>query len=152
MKKCDLKAGQIVELKNGEIHIFTGVSIFNGDGCLNINNYDINLKFNTNSQFDIIAVYNCKKCFYFNNNLKKHLELVWERQEIKLSDTELSDTERVILENLPNIYVNISKALSGILYIGGGKNCNLSLSIYNHLFEFIKRGEKYLIEDLLNNK
>jgi hypothetical protein len=71
--------------------------------------------------------------------------------EEKKEVPKLSDTERVILENLPNVYVNISKALSGILYIGGGKNCNLSLSIYNHLFEFIKRGEKYLIEDLLNN-
>jgi len=53
---------------------------------------------------------------------------------------------------LPNIYVNISKALSGILYIGGGKNCNLSLSIYNHLFEFIKRGEEYLIKELLDEE
>ncbi len=81
---------------------------------------------------------------------KQYLTLVWERQEIKLSDA-----ERVILENVDKEILKIGKTKFGTLYVVEVDIINkhtVKLDIYNQLFKFIKNGEEYLIKDLLDEE
>ena len=84
--------------------------------------------------------------------MKEIMEMEFEEiKEIK-EVPKLSDTERVILENMNKEISEICKSRFGTLYVVEVEAYNtFEIDIYDHLFEFIKRGETYLIEDLLNN-
>lgn len=65
----------------------------------------------------------------------------------------LTEDERAILRNI-QLYtgnpVTIRRIGDGHLYISGG--CGfIDFGEYNHLFQFIKNGEEYLIKELLKN-
>lgn len=66
----------------------------------------------------------------------------------------LTEDERVILRNIYKKYKYITRDNSGNLYIKEQLFFLLALpfSIYNHLFQFIKDGEEYSIEELLDNE
>ena len=144
MKKSDLKTGQIVELRNGDLCINLGIEFMCGDKWYGITSIDEDLLCKTGSDYDVMAVYDCKRAFTFKN--PKYKTLVWKRKEIKLSDA-----ERVILENMDKEISEICKSKFGTLYVVEVEAYNtFEIDIYSHLFKFIWRGEKYLIEDLLN--
>ena len=65
---------------------------------------------------------------------------------------QLTEDERVILRNIPtNIYSKIYRDCDGCLSVAGEEGYN-GLFIYNHLFQFIKNGEEYSIEELLKGE
>lgn len=76
----------------------------------------------------------------------------------------LTEDERVILENLPKKYKYIARDPNGLLYIYGNKptkdsggwfnGMNDNLSLFKHLFQFIKQEDRepYNIEELLKGE
>lgn len=62
---------------------------------------------------------------------------------------QLADAERVILENLPEEYVDISRTNGGKLYIVAEPGQVYYVSIFDNLFQFIKNRESHSIKELL---
>ena len=147
MKKSDLISGKhVVELEDGDKYLFLEGRFVNS-----------RLWYDTDAKickiFEIQEVYSLSDMLVFD----KGLDLIWERKP------ELSEVERVILENLYRDSNYITRDESGELWLfenrpikkdyswdllnGFGENFNL----YKHLFKMIKweDEEPTLISDLL---
>ena len=162
MNKSDLKNGNVVELRNGDFYVL--VNIYNkfilialtGKYHFNFDNYSIDLTHPCGfEKLDIMKVYKDYTC----------KELLWERKE----EPKLTEDEKVILRNLPKEYKYIARQKYGELAVYQSKpykdnicgyweyyenSMRKFLSLYNHLFQFIKweDEESYLIEDLLKGE
>lgn len=68
-------------------------------------------------------------------------------------DMILSEDERVILRNMPKEYKYISRQIeTSDLFLTerkGGMGKGICIFEFNHLFQFIKNGEEYSLEELL---
>lgn len=62
---------------------------------------------------------------------------------------QLTDAERVILENLPQEFVNISRNSREDLYILGEIGNVYYISIFDNLFQFVRNGKPHSIKELL---
>lgn len=147
MKKSDLVSGKhIVELEDGDKYLFLEARFVNSRFW-----YDADAKIN--KIFEIQQACSLSDMLVFGKGLK----LVWERKP------ELSEAERVILENLYRDSNYITRDESGELWLfenrpikkdyswdllnGFGENFNL----YKHLFQMVKWEDEKptLIADLL---
>ena len=156
MTKEDLKYGNIIEMRNGDLYFLCNnsrlgrmfISLTDYHKYAPINEYNDDLTYKDDltliehpenpsaSQLDIIKVY---KDYTFR-------EMLWERKEL----IKLSDDEKVILQNLNKDYKYIARDKDGILRIcvGGrlvkGENHWFSKYYYSssfpytNLFQFIK--------------
>ena len=72
----------------------------------------------------------------------------------------LTEDERAILRNIDtNTFQEIARDVNGILIVQGQNDkgqilefIKTSLDLFNHLFQFIKEGEEYSIEELLKGE
>ena len=90
-------------------------------------------------------------------------KLVYEREDAAKSEINLTDVERTILDNTNEDYEYITRDKDGDLWVhinepyksagnyydDEGDSCDMTA--FNHLFEFVKAGECYKIEELLWN-
>ena len=144
MKKSDLVSGKhVVELENGDKYLFLEDRLVNSRFW-----YDTDVK--------ICKIFEIQKPYSLTDMLifDKGLNLIWVNKE-------LSDVERVILENLDKRYKYIARDLDGLLYLfekdvinkrhdmWGGVNINDFP--FEHLFQMVKLEDKEptLIADLL---
>lgn len=90
----------------------------------------------------------CEEC-EFNNKVDLCVKTMLEehREPIKLTMA-----EKVILENVDNKFKLIARGKCGHLYLYPTSGYS-SLQAFNHLFQFIKRGdeEPYNIQEILDN-
>ena len=86
MKKSDLKLGQILELRNGDIFINVGKEFLNEDSWNLPNNYLDNLKNVQFTEFDIMKVCEVSPIdgigFTLTNKREDCLKLIWERVDV----------------------------------------------------------------------
>lgn len=154
MKKEDLKYGNVIELRNGCLYLYSNCENWliklDGSKYMCIHNYDDNLNLDvpeiTDGSLDIMRIY---KDYTFK-------ELLWERKEIKLTNV-----ERIILENIRKEYKWIARNKEGYLFAYDEKpikakySWNYKYDIYDfpfdNLFQFIQwdDDEPYSIEELL---
>ncbi len=171
VKKSDLISGKhIVELRDGSRLLVAGDYLpdIDGNGFMCLTSYSDDLRLNDcevdydkcHVDFDICKVYEIVKHMGFPrlaDNMDSSCKLIWERKP------ELSEAERVILENLYRDSNYITRDESGDLWLfenrpikedyswdllnGFGENFNL----YKHLFQMVKweDEEPTLIADLL---
>ena len=171
MKKSDLISGKhIVELRDGSRLLAAGDFLpdIDGNGFMCLKSYSDDLKLDDcevdfderHTAFDMLKVYEIVRHMslpILANRIDTVCKLVWERKP------ELSEVERVILENLYRDSNYITRDESGELWLfenrpikkdyswdllnGFGENFNL----YKHLFKMIKweDEEPTLISDLL---
>lgn len=163
MKKEDLKFGNVVETREGIKYLYHGqnenkfLDLLTGYTYVSVSDYDDDL---TNQELadgssDIVKVYKDYTC-------KK---VLWERKEKPV----LTDDEKVILKNINKAFKYIARDRGDSLFVYTSKPIkkrndwkfndideNLkdewsAITIYNHLFQFVKWEDKepYLIEDLL---
>lgn len=157
MKKEDLKLGNIIETKNGKRYIYlecqkNDLIDLDGVNQVSLHYYNDDLTRKNDSKID--RDLDVQK-IYEDYTLKK---VLWERKE----KTKLTETEKVILSNLPKECKYIARDREGNLYVHLlsprkewgqwlSKGSIESLVVYNHLFNFIKWEDEFptLIEDLL---
>ena len=147
MKKNDLISGKhVVELEDGDKYLF-------------LEGRFINNRFWCDTDAKIFKIFEIRQAYSLGDMLAfgKGLDLVWERKP------ELSEVERIILENLYRDFNYITRDESGELWLfenrpikkdyswdllnGFGENFNL----YKHFFKMVKweDNEPTLISDLL---
>ena len=171
MEKSDLISGKhIVELRDGSRLLVAGDFLpdIDGNGFMCLKSYSDGLKFNDcevdydkcHTDFDMLKVYEIvrhKSLPILAHSMYTACKVIWERKP------ELSEVERVILENLYRDSNYITRDESGELWLfenrpikkdyswdllnGFGENFNL----YKHLFKMVKweDDEPTLISDLL---
>lgn len=147
--KSDLREGDIVQYRGGDLRIVKGGSLYNGSTFMNtLDNYDQNLKipksdYLDSDYLDIVKVYRS----------------IWKRE-----DMTIASNERVLLENVEKNYRYIARNHDSTLFLFGDKPTKekwmwvrtldsyaSSFAIYSHLFPMVKweDEEPWLIEDLL---
>ena len=174
MKKNDLISGKhIVELRDGSSLLIAGDYLpdIDGNGFMCLTSYSDDLRLNDcevdydkcHVEFDICKVYEIlvyTALPILANNMDTTCKLVWERKP------ELSEVERVILENVDKEYKYIAREENNDLYLCGRKphkfckvwisNAPIDASMcqFNHLFGMVKweDDEPTLISDLLEGK
>lgn len=146
MKKSDLISGKhVVELENGDKYLY-------------LDGYFVNGRFWYDKDVKICKIFEIQKPYSLTDMLifDKGLNLIWESKE-------LSDVEKVILENLDKEYKYIVRDESGKLYLYSRephKFCKMWISsfpescgfyIFDNLFQMVKWEDKEptLIADLL---
>ena len=150
MKKNDLISGKhVVELEDGSRYLYLEGRFVNSRFW-----YDTDVKIC--KIFEIQEAYSLSDMLVFD----KGLNLIWERKP------ELSDAERVILENVDKKYKYIARDEGGNLFIyssseiekfmnewyyGNDKGVHFSFAVFNNLFKMVKwkDEEPTLIADLL---
>ena len=73
--------------------------------------------------------------------------------ESKKKKPTLTEDERVILKNINRNFTHIYRLNNRLQVADGEENYNntmLDITAFGHLFQFIKNGEEYPIEELLN--
>lgn len=90
MKKSDLKSGMILETRRGKRYLLTNGAMrtFDGSGGFaNLFDFNDDLTCKYTAEWDIIKVYN----FFALKDIFKdeNLTLLWEREEIELTDREV---------------------------------------------------------------
>lgn len=142
--KSDLRDGDIVKYRSGELRTVKGEKLYNNE-CLvyNIIDYDENLKNLSGDHLDIVKVY----------------RPIWKREE-----PTITSIERVLLENVDKRYRYIARDHGSTLFLFEKKpikekwmwvrttdSYTSSFTIYSHLFPMVKWEEEdpWLIEDLL---
>lgn len=151
MKKSDLKCGQVVELRCGDMGIYFEESIMlYKEGYLGKDSIDENMNCVRTEDYDIMKVFNRKTHTTAKGIFDKRyvdMNLIWERKEIP----KLTQTEIVLLEALPKYYKYISRDRTGELSASTSKPKKYEIGwdtvghdesseflIYDHLFKFIK--------------
>ena len=169
MKKSDLISGKhIVETRLGDRFLVAGDFLpdIYGNGFTELTSYTEVLNridsFTGFCEYDICKVYE----IVYRTSLSRLFEdsetvkLIWERKP------ELSEVERVILENVDKEYKYIAREENNDLYLCGSKphkfckvwisNAPIDISMcqFNHLFGMVKweDDEPTLISDLLGGK
>ena len=169
MKKSDLEYGNVVEVRDGTRFLYQKSKVIEpsmdfislSDGRYWLSLYyltdDLKARHRICDECDIMKVYKDYTC----------KELLWERKEKE--KVKLTEDEKVILRNLPKEYKYIARQKYGELAVYQSKpykdnicgyweyyenSMRKFLSLYNHLFQFIKweDEESYLIEDLLKGE
>ena len=171
MKKSDLISGKhIVELRDGSRLLVAGDYLpdIDGNGFMCLTNYSDDLRLNDcevdydkcHVEFDICKVYEIVAYMalpFLANNMDTACKLVWERKP------ELSEVERIVLENVDKEYRYIAREGNNNLYLYSRKpnkfckawtsNVPTFTAMYqfNHLFRMAKweDEEPTLIADLL---
>lgn len=96
----DLEAGKhVIETRYGIKYLVcsTDKGLFGvgNSGCIGLNDFEQNMKFEKNHNFDIAKVYKIKQCCYFDGILDNaRLILVWEREEVK--ELTMADIEKLV--------------------------------------------------------
>ena len=140
--RSDLRDGDVVQYRSGDIRIVKGGSIYNNSTFMNnLDNYDQNLKTTAGDHLDIVKVYRS----------------IWEREELTITSV-----EKVLLENIDSSFKYIARDKSASLYVYEEKpeKANgvwvttfcVGLRSFNNLFPVVKweDEEPWLIKDLLN--
>lgn len=174
MKKSDLISGKhIVELRDGSRLLVAGDFLpdIDGNGFMCLESYSDDLKLDDcevdfdecHTAFDMLKVYEIVRHMSLPrlaDNMDSSCKLIWERKP------ELSEAERVILENVDKEYKYIAREENNDLYLCGRKphkfckawisNAPIDASMcqFNHLFKMVKweDEEPTLISDLLEGK
>ena len=167
MKKIDLVSGKhIVELRNSSRLLVVGDFLpdIDGSGYTGLMSYTEDLKHISSNKFDICKVYQIifrMSLPILANNMDTACKLVWERKP------ELSEVEKVILENVDKKYKYIARDEGGNLFIYSSsgiekfmnewcywndKGVHFSFAVFNKLFKMVKweDEEPTLIADLLS--
>ena len=164
MRKKDLKFGNVVENRRGDRYLFFALDkkdLINlcGLGFVELDSYNDEL----NCQSTILSTLNLDIVKVYEDYTCK--KLLWERKEKPV----LTDDEKVILRNIDKAFKYIARDRGDSLFVYTSKPIkkrndwkfnyideNLkdewsAITIYNHLFQFIRWDDKepYLIEDLL---
>lgn len=165
MKKSDLRAGMVVELRLGRKFLVLNFNLIypnsreeivkyinlDGESYISNSNVEDDLTSNVVKECDIMKVYS-------DYTLK---ELLWERKKIKLTED-----EKVILRNIDKKYKYIARDESQKLYLYKTKPiksetiwrvCDedyYDFKLFEHLFQFInwEDEEPCLIKELLDNE
>ena len=157
MKKEDLKCGNVVELRNGNLGVvttfYTTIVDLQSGACLSgLYDYTDDLFVPEDHELDVMKVY---KDYTLN-------EILWKRKENPI----LTPDEKVVLRNLDKKYNYIVRNKSGYLTVHVGEPTKYSgidccwtdtqythINPFNHLFQFIKweDDEPYLISELLED-
>ena len=170
MKKSDLISGKhIVELRDGSRLLVAGDFLpdIDGNGFMCLKSYSDDLKLDDcevdfderHTAFDMLKVYEIvrhKSLPRLADNMDSSCKLIWERKP------ELSDAERIILENADKKYKYIARDLQGRLYLYVEKPIKRddiwirtqkeqSLFTFESIFKMVKWEDKEptLISDLL---
>ena len=141
---------------------------FTSADLLNAMGLKVGDKIKTKHNSELEVIYDSVHCVYLLAEPQKEYEFRSVRSiesltnvdfEILVQKQKLSDAERAILENLPKVLKYILREENLIIteelpYMKNGylniNGVSESLSIYNHLFKFIKReDEPYEIKELL---
>ena len=145
MKKNDLISGKhVVELEDGDKYLF-------------LEGRFINNRFWYDTDAKIFKIFEIRQAYSLGDMLAfgKGLDLVWERKP------ELSEVERVILENVDKKLKYITRDKNGELFIFEGKpykcpnewaqNYAIEFEAFRHMFKMVKweDNEPTLISDLL---
>ena len=157
MKKSDLISGKhIVELRDGSRLLVAGDYLpdIDGNGFMWLMSYTEDLKYISSNkieaEYDICKVYQILLNMSLPdlaNRMDTACKLVWERKP------ELSEVERVILENAEKKYKYIARDLQGRLYLYVEKPIKLyeiwirtqkeqSLFAFESIFEMVKWEDK----------
>ena len=103
MTKSDLKNGMVVELRNGKRFLIVNDLGIGKDSCINLDGllgYDENLyDISGDSTFDITKIYISSGRNFKNLFDKDRLNLIWEREEAKLSN----EDKQIIKKGLKKI-------------------------------------------------
>ena len=171
MKKSDLVSGKhIVELRDGSRLLVAGDFLpdIDGNGFMCLKSYSDDLKLDDcevdfdecHTAFDMLKVYEIVRHMSLPrlaDNMDSSCKLIWERKP------ELSEAERVILENVDKRYKYIVRDEDRILHLYASKpekllgkwsnhGCDYSMGFYafEHLFKMVKweDDEPTLISDL----
>lgn len=142
--KSDLRDGDIVQYRGGDLRIVKGGSLYNNSTFMNtLDIYDQNLKIPKSDYLDIVKVYRS----------------IWEREGLTITSA-----EKVLLESVEKNYRYIARNHDSTLFLFGDKPTKekwmwvraldsyaSSFAIYSHLFPMVKweDEEPWLIEDLL---
>ena len=109
MKKSDLKNGMVVELRNGKRFLIVDDLGIGKDSCINLDGlfgYDENLyDYSGDSTFDITKIYISSGRTFKNLFDKDRLNLIWEREEAKLSN----EDKQIIKKGLKKIQEECKK-------------------------------------------
>src|SRR5690554_6912193 len=90
MKKSDLKSGMIVEYRNGDKRLVVNDDLIGASGSGVLSDYDNDLKCVGYDDLDIMKLYKYKVVRNFSELFEDdNLELIREREEIKLSVKEI---------------------------------------------------------------
>lgn len=174
MKKSDLIGGKhIVELRDGSRLLVAGDFLpdIDGNGFMCLKSYSDDLKLDDcevdfdecHTAFDMLKVYEIVRHMSLPrlaDNMDSSCKLIWERKP------ELSDAERVILENVDKEYKWMAKDRTGKIYIYKEKpvsshgvwSCEINKTAtmyqFGDLFKMIdsEAWEPTLIADLLEGK
>lgn len=171
MKKSDLVSGKhILELRDGSRLLVAGDFLpdIDGNGFMCLKSYSDDLKLDDcevdfdecHTAFDMLKVYEIVRHMSLPrlaDNMDSSCKLIWERKP------ELSEAERVILENVDKEYKWMAKDATGEIYLYKEKpvkshgvwllgiNKTASMHQFNDLFKMIDADawEPTLIADLL---
>ena len=166
MKKSDLVSGKhIVELNDGSRLLVAGDFLpdIDGNGYMSLSSYKSDLKHidgGCGEEFSICKVYEIEAYMGFpvlSNNMDTACKLIWERKP------ELSEVERVILENVDKKYKWIARDTSMRVYLYkekpvssygvwlSGLDQSVGMYQFDNLFKMVKweDEEPTLISDLL---
>ena len=98
MRKSDLKNGMVVELRNGKRFLIVDDLGIGKDSCINLDGlfgYDENLyDYSGDSTFDITKIYISSGRTFKNLFDKDRLNLIWEREEAKLSNEDKKNKKK----------------------------------------------------------
>lgn len=142
--KSDLRDGDIVQYRGGDLRIVKGGSLYNNSTFMNtLDIYDQNLKIPKSDYLDIVKVYRS----------------IWEREGLTITSA-----EKVLLENISQKYNYIARDSATYLILFESKPIKkerewirqpgtyfTNFYAYMHLFPMVKweDEEPWLIEDLL---
>ena len=93
----------------------------------------------------------CEIALYISNSLKSGLVQNIDdffKQQVKPT---ITDDERVILRNIPKEYQTIGRNSVGEISARNDNDWKYA-DVFNHLFQFIKNGEEYNIQELLGDE
>lgn len=142
----DITDEMIIELRNGRIYLALGENFVRKEGYIKKSDYDKNLKSSLNSSWDIVAVYPPSRVYGygFTGMLEPNSEPIWEEKKL----IEISEPERIILENIDDKYRWIARDKDGDVCVYANKPTKkddiwggsslVDLNAFNHLFQFVR--------------
>lgn len=104
----DIKDEMIIKLRNGTIYISLGQRFINEYGFMPKYKYFSNFKCRTNSNFDIVEIYDANKKYGYGFNgmltINENSELLWkETEEPVTKDVSLEEINALLKEKYPDV-------------------------------------------------
>lgn len=104
----DVKDEMIIKLRNGEIYILLGQIFINKYSFMPKYKYFSNFKCRTNSNFDIVEIYDANKKYGYGFNgmltINEDSELLWKEIEEPITkDVSLEEINALLKEKYPDV-------------------------------------------------